>query len=191
LYNTAIAKEQSALGDKDVFGASKKPAVAAMRQLVSWAMRIDMNIWFIAHEVAEWGMDPKTGQRCEIGRMPDVWDKLIYELDLTIQVKKLGNSRVGIVRKSRLLGFPDLEQFPLEYSEFAMRYGKDFIEAAPVKIVLAKPEQVAEIKRLLEVVNVPEDDVKKQMARVSAETPEDLTSDQAEKLIGWLKKKLQ
>lgn len=191
LYHSSIADEQARLGDKDAFGASKKPAIAAMRQLVNWAMRIDMNIWFIAHEIAEWGLDPKTGQRCEIGRMPDVWDKLIYELDLTIQVKKNGNSRIGIVRKSRLLGFPDLEQFPLEYSEFAVRYGKDFIEAAPVKITLAKPAQVAEIKRLLEVVNVPEAEVKKMMTRANAETLDELTDEQADKLIVWLKKKLQ
>lgn len=35
LFNTEIATEMEKLGDKDVYGASKKPAVAYMRRLVS------------------------------------------------------------------------------------------------------------------------------------------------------------
>lgn len=77
LYQHAIALEQQRLGDKDAFGASKKPAVAWMRRLVSWIQRIDMNVLFEAHEVVEWGQNPKTGQREEIGQVADVWDKLI------------------------------------------------------------------------------------------------------------------
>jgi len=49
LFQTAIAQEQERLGDKDAFGASKKPAVAAMRRLVMWTSRLDMNCWFICH----------------------------------------------------------------------------------------------------------------------------------------------
>ncbi len=65
-----------------------------------------MNVWFIAHEITEWGNDVK-GNRTEIGKIADVWDKLIYELDLTVRVLKQGPDRVGIVTKSRLEGFPD------------------------------------------------------------------------------------
>jgi GTPase SAR1 family protein len=78
LFQTAIATEAERLGDKDVFGASKKPAVAAMRRLVMWTSRLDLNVWFICHETAEWGMI--NGQRAEVGRVADVWEKLIYEL---------------------------------------------------------------------------------------------------------------
>ena len=190
LYHTSIAEEQARLGDKDAFGASKKAPIAAMRQLLNWGMKLDMNILFIAHEASEWGLDPKTGQRTEIGKMPDVWDKLIYELDLTIQVKKQGNSRIGIVRKSRLTGFLDSDQFPLEYGEFAERYGKDFIEAAAQKIILANEKQVAEINKLLEVVNVPAADVAKALSRANAENFTELTDDQAAKFITWLKNKI-
>ena len=77
LYQNIIANEQIRLGDKDAFGASKKPAVGFMRRLVMWTQKLDMNIVFIAHEVSEWGTSP-TGQRQEIGKIPDVWDKLVY-----------------------------------------------------------------------------------------------------------------
>lgn len=190
LYQTCIANESERLGDKDVFGASKKPAIANMRRLVNWAMRLDMNIIFVAHETNEWGVDAKTGQRAEIGKIGDVWDKLVYELDLTLQVMKRGPQRVAIVRKSRLTGFPDAEQFPLEYADFSARYGRDFIEAEPKLITLATPEQVAEIERLLSIVKIPEADVEKWMTKAKASTFAEVTSEQADGIISLLNKKL-
>lgn len=190
LYQTAIAQESAKLGDKDVFGASKKPAIAAMRQLVSWVSRLDMNVVFIAHEVSEWGKDPKNDQRIEVGKTADVWDKLIYELDLTLQIQKRGPQRVAMVRKSRLIGFPEGESFELDYPLFAERYGKDFIEAEPKPIVLATPEQVAEINRLLSVVKVDPDEITKQLTRFNADKFEDLSTEQAAGAVAWLTKKI-
>lgn len=190
LYQTCIADEAEKLGDKDAFGASKKPAIKNMRRLINWAMKLDMNIWFVAHETAEWGIDEKSSQRTEKGKTPDVWDKLIYELDLTLWAQKLGNSRIAIVRKTRLTGFPDLERFPLEYDEFATRYGKDFIEAETKTLVLATPEQVTEINRILELVKVNEADIEKVMTKAGAERWDELTTEQAEKTIAWLNNKM-
>jgi hypothetical protein len=191
LYQTCIANEAERLGDKDAFGASKKPAIQNMRRLVTWAMRLDMNILFVAHEITEWGTSDKTGQRQEIGKIPDVWDKLIYELDITIQAIKRGPSRIALVKKSRLTGFPDGDSFPLEYKEFATRYGKDFIESASQPIQLASPEQVAEITRLVSVVKVDDAEVQKILVKAGAESFHELSSDNAEKTITWLKKKIQ
>jgi len=190
LYQTAIANEQERLGEKDAFGASKKPAVAFMRRLVNWMAKLDMNIWLVAHEAVEWGLDPKTGQRSEVGNQPDVWDKLVYELDLTLRAEKRGNSRFAVVRKSRLLGFPDMDAFPMEYSEIATRYGKDSIEAEVKPVILATAEQVAEIKRLLEVVKVEESDLEKLLTKAGAERWEEMSSEQAEKTATWLKNKI-
>ena len=190
LFQTAIANEAERLGDKDAFGASKKPAVAAMRQLVMWIMKLPMNVWFVSHEATEWGLDPKTGQRSEIGKTADVWDKLIYELDLTLHAQKRGASRVAIVRKSRLTGFPEGETFALDYAEFGERYGKDFIEAEVVPLSLATPEEVAEVKRLLDVVKVTPEEIEKGFAKASVDSWEEMTSDQIQKWTAYLKKKL-
>lgn len=191
LFQTAIANEAERLGEKDAFGASKKPAIAFMRRLVNWIMRLDMNVLFEAHEAPEWGVNPRTGQREEIGQQPDTWDKLIYELDLTLRLEKRGNSRIAVVRKSRLTGFPEGETFPLEYSEVGRRYGKDFIEAPTSQIVLATPEQVAEIKKLLEVVKVDPKDIEKIFSKANADSWEELTTEHAGVTINWLKKKGQ
>ena len=190
LYQTTIANEAERLGDKDAFGASKKPAIGWMRRLVNWSQKLDMNVLFVAHEVTEWGTDPKTGQRAEVGKVEDVWDKLIYELDLTLQAVKRGPARVAIVRKSRLTGFEDQAQFPLDFSEFATRYGKDFIEAAPKQITLATKDQLAEIRRLLETVKVTEQEIEKLFTKASVDRWEELTTEQAAATVAWLAKKV-
>lgn len=188
LYQTAIAHEAERLGDKDAFGASKKPAIAFMRRLVAWTNKLDMNVLFIAHEASEWGL--VNGQRQEIGKCADVWEKLAYELDLSLQCTKRGPERNATIRKSRLTGFPEAESFRLDYATFAERYGKDFIEAPAKPIVLATPEQVVEIKRLLETVKVPESEIEKILTKADAESFTELNSEQADGMIGWLKKKL-
>lgn len=189
LYQSAIAHEAERLGEKDAFGASKKPAIAYMRRLVSWIQRLDMNVLFEAHEIAEWGINPRTGQREEVGQVPDIYDKLVYELDLTLRLEKRGNSRVAVVRKSRLLGFPEGDTFPSEYAEFATRYGKDFIESAVTSVVLATPEQVMEINKILEIVKIDQKDLDKVLTKANAETWSELTTAQATATLGWLKKR--
>jgi hypothetical protein len=189
LFQTAIAVEQEKLGDRDAFGASKKPAISAMRRVVAWASRLDMNIWFICHETAEWGLDAK-GQRSEIGRIPDVWDKLIYELDLAVQAVKNGQQRMAIVKKSRLINFPDLERFPLEYGEFLARHGKEVVESPSSPVILALPEQVSEVTKLLEIVKIPDADVEKWFNKANVEKWSEMTNEQINGCISYLKKKI-
>jgi len=197
IYQTCIANEAERLGDKDAFGASKKPAIAQMRRLVNWINRLDMNVWFEAHETSEWGVNAKSGQREEIGKQPDVWDKLIYELDLALWFSKRGNSRVATVRKSRLTGFPDGDTFMLQengkdvaYENFAARYGRDCIEAPVQPIKLATMLQVSEIIRLLDTVKVSEAEVEKVLTKAGAENWHELNETQAEATIAWLQKKV-
>lgn len=188
LFQTTIAQEAERLGSKDAFGASKKPAVAAMRRLVMWATRLDMNIWFICHETAEWGL--VDGQRSEVGRVADVWDKLIYELDLAVRVVKRGPQRLAVVTKTRLTNFPDSETFALEYAEFAARAGKENVEGEHGVIILALPEQIAEIKKLLEIVKVDEAAIQKDFDKLGISSYEEMTKEQIETRIVSLKKKL-
>jgi len=193
VYQTCIANESERLGDKDAFGASKKPAIAQMRRLVNWCMKLDMNIWFIAHETAEWGVNQKTGTREEIGRIPDVWDKLIYELDLGIRVIRRGKEfpPVAFIKKTRLSGFPNGETFPLEYSEFSARYGKDYIESDTTQIILANETQIYEINRLISLLKVSDEDMEKVLTKAGASTIDELNNDQAIKTIDWLNKKIK
>lgn len=188
LYQATIAAEAEKLGTKDAFGASKKPAIASMRRFVSWIDKLDMNVVLIAHESAEWGVI--DGQRTEVGKQPDVWDKMIYEIDLALHCAKRGPRRVAMVRKSRLMGFPEGEDFKLEYADFAARYGKDFIEAEAKPIMLASPEQIKEIEELLESLRVEPDFISKCLAKANAEKLSELNETQAAAIIAALRKKI-
>ena len=190
LFNNAVASEAERLGDKNAFGADKKPAIAYMRRLVAALGRLDMNVILIAHEKAEWGMDGK-GDRVELGKVADCWDKLIYELDLAFHCQKRGASRVAVVKKSRLLGFPEGQSFPLEFSDFAERYGKDVIEKAAKQIKLASADQVAEINRLIDLLKIDPATVEKWLEKANAETVAEFNETQASKIIESLKSKIK
>lgn len=190
VFNQAVATEGERLGDKNAFGADKKPAIANMRRLVAALGRLDMNVILIAHEKGEWGMDAK-GDRVEIGRVEDCWDKLRYELDLAFHAQKRGASRVLVVKKTRLLGFPEGTSFPMEFADFAERYGKDVIEKAAEVIKLATAEQVAEINRLVELLKLDSATTDKWLEKANAETFAEFTEAQAAKIITSLKAKIQ
>lgn len=189
-FISAIASESERLGDRNAFGADKKPAVGAMRRLINAVHRLDMNVVFVAHEKTEWGV-LKNGERGEIGKGPDVYDKLVYELHLCFQVIKQGPQRTAIVKKSRLLGFPEGDQFELDYAKFSERYGRDIIDKAPTQIALCSQEQYDEMQRLIALLKVENETVEKWLTKANAESLKELNKTQAQKVIDSLKSKLQ
>lgn len=193
IFNHLIAREQERLaesGRKDEFGASKKPAIAFFRRLVMWTTRLDMNVIFIAHEKAEYGVDAK-GDRTEIGKTADVWEKLPYELDLWLHATKRGPQRLLTVRGSRLIGFPEGDSFEMEYAEFAKRWGKDIIEKPSAPTELATPEQVSEITRLVDLLKIDKDTTDKWLEKANAENFTEFNKMQATKIIESLKAKIK
>lgn len=196
LFNSIMGVEAEKLGDKDVFGKSKKPAVAWARTLSTWIDRVDMNVWIVCHELPKWEM--KDGERQEVGKIPDIWEKLSYDLHIQLRVVQVskGNREV-IIGKSRLEGFTEFDRFYLQksgedvaYKNFTERYSKDFIESEVKPVTLATVEQCAEIRRLLEVVRIPEDEQEKWFSKAGVQTFEELTADQATGVTEYIKKKL-
>ena len=187
LYNLAIMTEAERLGDKDAFGASKKPAIAHMRRLINWLSRVDMNVILVSHEKPEWGLNSK-GERVEIGQTFDAYDKLEYELDLCLNIIKAGPSRSARVRKSRLLEFPDASSFPWSYKDFAEKYGQDVMEKKSETIELATTDQLKEIEKLFSIVKLPEGQEDKWLKAAQVEGWEEMTSAKIGSLIEHIKK---
>lgn len=190
LFNTAIAQEAERIenaGKKNEFGADKKPAVGAMRRLVSWLTRLDMNVILIAHEKAEWGKNDRTGEREEIGHTFDCWDKLEYELHLALHIFRAGPYPAKArVRKTRLTGFPAADVFPWTYADFAARYGKDVMEKDAKTVTLATEAQLTEVRRLLDIVKLPDGTVEKWFTAASVERWEDMDTDRIGKCVDHL-----
>lgn len=185
LHNLEIGTEADRLGDKDAFGASKKPALRKMATLMRWADRIDMNVVLIAHEKALWF----KGE--QIGVTFDGADKLDYELHLCLNIIKQGESRKAFVKKSRLLEFPDASTFPWSYADFANKYGKSVIEGTVKQIVLATPEQLAELSTLLEVIKLPDGETDKWLKKANADSFADMDTEKMAATINFLKAKIK
>lgn len=185
LHNLEINIEAERLGDKDGFGASKKPALRKMATLMRWAERIDMNVVMIAHEKALWF----KGE--QIGVTFDGADKLDYELHLCLNIVKTGDSRKAFVKKTRLLEFPDGSTLPWSYDDFATKYGKSVIEGKVKQIVLATPEQIAELNTLLDVVKLPDGETDKWLKKANAESFAEMDSDKIAACITMLKGKIK
>lgn len=188
-FISSIATEGERLGKANAFGADKKPAIQAMRRLIAAVHRLDMNVIFVAHEKAEWGI--VDGQRTEIGKVADSYEQMAYELDLSFQVVKRGALREAIVKKSRLVGFPEGERFALDYPTFAERYGKDVIVRESVPIITASAEQVAEIVRLVDLLKIDSATTEKWLEKANAETFAEFNVTQATKIIESLKAKIK
>lgn len=193
LFNVAISDEQARLGDKDAFGASKKPAVRQMTRLVRWLNRADMNAIVIAHQKDLWGLDAK-GNREVVGQTFDAWEKLEYDLHLVLRISKIGKAdqaqRYAHIGKSRLTGFPEGERFDWTYQAFAERWGKDVIEQAVVPVTLATPEQLAELERMLGIVKLPDGVTDKWLSRAGADSYAEMSTDQIAACIDYLNKTL-
>jgi len=187
VFATEIANESERLGDKDAFGASKKPAVNFMRRLIAWLTRLDMNVILIAHEKDLYGLDEKR-QRNIVGVTYDAWDKLEYELHLCLNIFKMGGQRKARVTKSRLEGFTDAEVLEWSYNSFAEKYGREVLEGTVKPIVLASPEQLKELKDLLAVVRLPDDFEEKCLKKAQCETWEEMDAEKVVTTIEYIKK---
>lgn len=194
LFNAAITDEQLRLGDKDAFGASKKGPIRQMTRLVRWINRADMNAVIIAHQKDMWGKDDK-GNREVVGATFDAWEKLEYELHLVMRISSMGTGantkRFANIGKSRLTGFPNGERFDWNFATFAERYGKDVIEKEVRQIVLASPEQVAELNRLLELVKLPDGTTDKWLSKASVDSFEEMDTETIQKCTQFLTEKLK
>lgn len=184
IFNNEIAKEMERLGDKDAFGASKKLAVSYTRRLIYWLDKLDMTVILICHERPLWANDK------QIGVTYDGYDKLEYELHLCLNIVKEGNTSKAYIKKSRLPGFLDAAGFEWSYEEFAKRYGKEVLEQNAKPIVLATPEQLAEVKRLLEIVKLSDTDRQDKWLTENAATLADVETEKLEKIINHLKGKV-
>lgn len=197
-FHAAIQKEMERMeknGEKDGFGASKKPAVKLIKRLTTWINdRLDMNVIIIAREKSKWA----KGEQVDFDA--DVHEDVSYDLNLVLRITKEKEARIATVTKTRLSQFPDGDAFCWSESsatsdktainEFVKRLGSGIMNPAK-SVALADAKQVGEIDRLLEIIKVSDADKEKVLSKAGAESWYELTTEQANATIEWLKGKLK
>ena len=186
VYNTAIQVEYDRLQGlgRDMtksFGAEKKPAIAATRQIVRWLERVEMNVIFVCHEKAEW----KDGE--QIGETFDAWDKLAFELDMTMQILKTGKARKAKVCKSRLEQFKEGELVDWSYATFAERFGSNLLEAEAVHLDACTPAQIQTVTELAEIIKLDDSQRLKWFEKAGVTCWSEMDSDTISKCIDFLR----
>jgi DNA polymerase III delta prime subunit len=184
VYNDLTEKAAKKVGTE--FGRHFGEANRQMKHLMNLLLRLDLNVIITSHSKPEYGDNLVV-----LGQTFDCYKKLDYLLDLVFFVHRRGKERVGMVKKTRIEAFPEGEVFPFCYAEVAQRYGRDVLERQAKSEALATAEQVAELKRLVELLKTPPETVEKWLDKAQAENFAELPADAAAKCIDHLAKQIK
>ncbi len=184
LYNDLLEKAERKVGSE--FGRHYGEANKRMKQLLNLLFRLDMNVIITSHSKNEYGQNLAV-----LGQTFDCYKKLDYLFDLVFEIQKRGTDRVGIVKKTRIEGFPDMDCFKFSYDEIAERYGREILERDAVAQEISTKEQVTEINRLIDLIKVPSDIYQKWLDKGSSERWEEMPRDAIQKCIDHLQSKIK
>lgn len=183
LYNDLLDK--SALKNGTDFGRHYNEANKKIKSLLNLLIRLDMNVIITSHAKSEYGAGMAV-----IGTTFDCYRKLDYLFDLVFEIQKKGKDRIGIVKKSRIETFKDMESFQFSYDEISKRYGIDIIEKEATNEQLANDSQVNEVKRLIDLLKIPEEVWQKWLDKSQSERFDEMQFDAIQKCIDYLKNKV-
>jgi adenosyl cobinamide kinase/adenosyl cobinamide phosphate guanylyltransferase len=191
LYNDLLDKGAEELGTD--FGRHKGPANRKIKHLLNLLTRLDMNVIITSHAKPKWVRvknDKGKETVAEEGLTFDCYDKLDYLFDLSCEVQKRANKRVGIVKKTRLESFIEGENFPFDYESIAQKYGKEILERDSLIESLATTQEIEQIRHLIKVLNVPEEIWRKWLDKSNSVDFHEMNSDVIKNCILYLQNKV-
>lgn len=192
IYNDLLDKAADEVGTD--FGKHKGPADRKVKHVLALLLRLDMNVIITSHAKAKWvrAKDAKGKDTVvEDGTTFDCYGRLDYLFDLVLEAKREGDARMAVVRKSRIESMPEGSRFPLSYAAIADKYGRAVLERGSEPVVLASPEQVAEIARLVGLLHLDGDTVAKWLDKAEAETFAEMPADAIAKCIEWCRNRIK
>lgn len=149
--------------------------------------QLDMNVILTAHQKDVYDGMQKSG----VG--PDSGKNDMHMFDYAFQVRVEGTRLIAKTVKERAeIGkhkFP--KEFDWSYENFCNYYGKEEIEKESAPVTLATPEQAEQLTNLLAIVNIDKEEIKKWLDKADCDEFSEMTSDQIQKCIDHVKKKLQ
>ena len=151
-------------------------------------MQVDMNLIMTSHQKDIYGPNMQ-----KVGIGPDSMKGDSYVFDYVFHLSVIDGKAVAVTEKQRSEPL-EPQKFPAEfewsYANFLKFYGTDVIEREAVAVPMATPEQVAEIKSLLDVVRVNDEDIAKLFTKHDVDEWNELTGEVIQKYIDSLKKKI-
>jgi hypothetical protein len=184
LYNDLVEKAGNKVGTD--FGRHYNEANKRVKHLYNLLLRLDMNVIITSHAKNEYGPNMTV-----MGQTFDCYKKMDYLFDLILEIQKRGKDRVALVKGTRLDGFKEDEVFPFSYEEISDRYGKEILEKDCEVQKLANPEQLKELRRMIELLNIQQDVIDKMLKKEEVEDFEYMSEEYTQKCIEHFKSKIQ
>ena len=191
IFNDMVDKAAESLitnvnPDGTAFGAHYGKANKQMKKLLNLLLRLDMNVIITSHSKTKYGDNLTV-----LGETFDCYKKLDYLFDLVIEITKNDQERLASVLKSRIASLEENSQFVFSYQHLAKLYGKEIIEKETKPEKLATVEQIAELKRLIEVHKSPQETINKWLIKAQATVFEEMETSKIQACIDYLDKKGQ
>jgi hypothetical protein len=173
------------------FGANLAKVKRLTYQLGILLSRLDMNVIVTAHEKAKY--ENINGQSTETGKIADVNDKLIYCLGSSFHLYVAGGKRMISVQKTRYSEFKPFEfvEFEDGYGVLKKRFGEEVFLRESIAEKLATKEQIKELIRLINLLNIPEEKQQKWMTGANSSTFDEMKEEIMVKLIAHLKSQVK
>ncbi len=184
VYNDLVENCAKEVGTE--WGRHYGEANKTMKHLLNLLLRLDMNVIITSHQKNVYGEELAV-----LGQTFDCYKKLDYLFDLVFEIQKRGKERIGVVKKTRIESFVDFEQFPFSYDTLANKYGREILERDAIPESLATLLQVEELKGLIELLHVPETLSNKWLSKSKANTFDEITKENMQKIINSLTEKFQ
>jgi hypothetical protein len=138
------------------FGKHLGAANKKMKYLISWLLKVDMNVILTAYSKNEYLPNMAT-----IGQTFSGYKDLPYLFDLCLEVKAIGKERKALVVKSRIESFVQFEEIPFSYKEISKRYNNGTLDKDTLNIELATKDQLLELNNYFKMFNISEENKSK------------------------------
>lgn len=182
-----LAKKAKGDAEGTEYGANLAKAKRQTFELGMLLSRLDMNVVVTAHEKKKYA-DGK-----EIGTESDVNEKMEYSLGSVINLKRMGEHVKARIEKSRYTQLPtgSFIDFDNGYQLLCDKFGVSVFERESLHEELATSEQIDEAKRLISVLNVPEEWLNKRIAECRALSIDQLNKNDMQSLIELMMDRLK
>lgn len=171
------------------YGRSGAQATAAWRQVREFARRLDANIFATAHLKSEWEKDKQVGRVADGAKNIEADMGIVLHLD-----RPVGADYPALARVIKWRRDPDDQRgrvpaaFEFTLEKFGQIAGVGFARASRPE-PLAAPEQVAELRRLVGLVKLPDGKPDKTVAFLSDDAKlAGLTAAEADRGLSYLNK---
>jgi len=192
-WNERFEKEARKKGGKNAemedFGMRFWGKVKAeYKRLQRLILKLDMNVIITAHQKDQYG-----NNMTKIGITFDSMKGDDYFFDYVFRLEKRGKERFAINLKER--SEPGVTKFPEEflwtYENFLKYYGSEIIQKKSEPLKRASVDQVNQIKNMVSVLKIDEDEIAKWLKKADSETWADMAEAEIEKCIKFCNKKIE